>query len=144
LHPDDEYYDRGKKLQPALRVTSRVVALQEVAAGQGVSYEYQWIAHKATTIAVIPFGYAEGLSRSASNKLTFSRRGKKVQQVGRITMNLTCIDVSNYNVSLGDEIQIISAKADTYNSIYNLAEKSGTIPYEVLVRFDPKIRRIIS
>jgi alanine racemase len=59
-------------------------------------------------------------------------------------MNLTCIDVSNYNVSLGDEIQIISAKADTYNSIYNLAEKSGTIPYEVLVRFDPKIRRIIS
>jgi alanine racemase len=144
LHPDDEYYDRGKKLQPALRVTSRVVALQEVAAGQGVSYEYQWIAHKATTIAVIPFGYAEGLSRSASNQLTFSRKGKKVQQVGRITMNLSCVDVGNYNVSLGDEIEIISAKSDTHNSVRSLGEKSGTIPYEVLVKFDPKIRRIIS
>jgi alanine racemase len=143
LHPDDEYYDKGKKLQPALRVTSKVVALQEVAWGQWVSYEYQRISPQATTIAVIPFGYAEWLSRSASNQLTFSRKGKKIQQVGRITMNLSCTDVSNYNVSLGDEIEIIAAKADAHNSIYSLAEKSGTIVYENLVKLDAKIRKVV-
>lgn len=58
-------------------------------------------------------------------------------------MNLTCVDMSNYNVSLGDEIEIISSDPKTYNSIYALAEKSATIPYEVLVKLDPKMRRVI-
>lgn len=143
LHPDDEFHDRGKKLQPALRVTSRVVALQEVAADQGVSYEYQRTSPTATTIAVIPFGYAEWLNRASSNALTFSRKGKKVHQVGRITMNLSCIDIADYHVRLGDEIEIISHKATAPNSIYAIAEKSGTIPYEILVRLDSKIRRVV-
>jgi len=141
LHPDDEFYDKGKNLKPALRITSRVVALQEVWAGQGVSYEYKWTAPEATTIAVIPFGYAEWLSIAASGTLSFAWKGKKIQQVGRITMNLSCVDVSNYNVSLGDEIEIIANKANADNSIYALAAKSETIVYENLVKLDPKIRR---
>lgn len=143
LQPDDEYYERGKKLQPALRVTSRVVALQEVWPNQGVSYEYQRIAPTATTIAVIPFGYAEWLARSSSNQITFSRKGKKVQQVGRITMNLSSVDVANYNVSLGDEIEIVSDKVNAHNSMTALANKSNTIVYESLVKLDPKIRRVV-
>lgn len=79
----------------------------------------------------------------ASNHLTFSRKGKKVQQVGRVTMNLTCVDLENYNVQLGDEVEIVSSKADAHNSIYTLAEKSGTVPYEMLVKLDPKIRRVV-
>lgn len=58
-------------------------------------------------------------------------------------MNLTCVDVSNYNVSLGDEIEIIASQADAHNSIYALAEKSATIVYENLVKLDAKIRRVV-
>lgn len=143
LSSTDEFYDNGRKLKPALSIKTRVVALQEVAAGQWVSYEYKRLAPQATTVAIIPFGYTEWLARGASNSLSFSRKGKKIQQVGRITMNLTCVDMSNYNVSLGDEIEIVSSKPNGYNSMYALAEKSGTIPYEVLVKLDPKIRRIV-
>lgn len=144
LSPTDEFYDNGRKLRPALSIKTKVVALQEVAAGQWVSYEYKRLAPQATTVAIVPFGYTEWLPRAASNHLTFSWKGKKVQQVGRITMNLSCVDVSNYNVSLGDEIEIVSSQADAHNSIYALAEKSGTIPYEVLVKLDSKIRRIVA
>lgn len=143
LSSTDEFYDNGRKLKPALSIKTRIVALQEVAAGQWVSYEYKWLAPEATTIAIVPFGYAEWLSRTASNHLTFSWKGKKIQQVGRITMNLTCVDVSNYNVSLGDEIEIIASQADAHNSIYALAEKSATIVYENLVKLDAKIRRVV-
>lgn len=59
-------------------------------------------------------------------------------------MNLSCVDLENYNVQLGDEVEIISSKSDAHNSIYVLAEKSGTVPYEVLVKLDPKTRRIVS
>jgi len=143
LLASDEFYDNGRKLKPVLSIRSRVVALQEVGSGQWVSYEYQRTAPQATTIAVVPFGYTEWLPRAASNQVTFTWKGKKVQQVGRITMNLTCIDVSNYNVSLGDEIEIVSANADAHNSIYALASKSHTIVYENLVKLDPKTRRVI-
>lgn len=143
LQPTDEFYDNGRKLKPALSIKTKIVALQEVAAGQWVSYEYKRLAPQATTVAIVPFGYTEWLPRAASNHLTFTWKGKKIQQVGRITMNLSCVDVSNYNVSLGDEIEIVSAKVDAHNSIYNLAEKSGTIVYENLVKLDPKMRRMV-
>jgi len=58
-------------------------------------------------------------------------------------MNLSCVDVSNYSVSLGDEIEILAAHPDAHNSIYALAAKSGTIVYESLVKLDPKIRRVV-
>ncbi len=143
LLPSDEFYDKGRKLKPALSIKSRVVALQEIAQGQGVSYEYQRISSRATTIGVIPFGYMEWLARSASNKLTFSWKGKTINQVGRVTMNLSCVDLENYNVQLGDEIEVISSNADAHNSIYTLAEKTNTVTYEVLVKLDQKIRRVV-
>ena len=141
LHPDDEFYDKGKNLKPAMRITTRVVALQEVRAGHWVSYEYKWLAPDATTIAVVPFGYAEWLAISMSNTITLSWKGKKIQQVWRVTMNLTCVDVANYSVSLGDELEVVSNKVNAHNSIYALAKAANTIPYEILVKLDPKIRR---
>lgn len=144
LSSTDEFYDNGRKLKPALSIKTRIVALQEVWAGQWVSYEYKWLAPQATTVAIVPFGYTEWLARGASNNLTFSRKGKKIPQVGRITMNLTCVDVGNYNVSLWDDIEIVSSTPQAHNSIYALAEKSATIPYEVLVKLDPKMRRVIT
>jgi len=143
LLPTDEFYDNGRKLKPALSIRSRVVAFQEVAKGQWVSYEYKRLAPQATTVGVVPFGYTEWLTRAASNYLSFARKGKKIQQIGRVTMNLSCIDCENYSVQLWDEVEIISASPSAHNSVYALAQKSGTNPYEVLVKFDSKIRRVV-
>ena len=71
------------------------------------------------------------------------RKGKKVRQVGRITMNLTCVDVGDYHIQLGDEIEIISSNPKAENSLFTLAQASNTIVYENLVRLDGKIRRVV-
>lgn len=143
LPSNDEYYDNGRKLKPALSITSRLLALHEVAAGQWVSYEYQWYAMNPTTVGIVPFGYAEWLPRNASNKISFRRKGKKIDQIGRITMNLSCVDLGDRNVKYGDEIEIISNDPKASNSLYALAQASDIIIYENLVRIDKSLRREI-
>ncbi len=143
LQPSDEFYDNGRKLKPALSITSRLIAMHDVPAGQWVSYEYQWIAMSSTTVGVVPFGYAEWLPRSASNKISFRRKGKKIDQIGRITMNLSCVDLGDRSVRYGDEIEIVSNDPKAPNSLYALAQASDTIVYENLVRIDKSLRREI-
>lgn len=143
LSSSDECYDKGRKLKPALSIASRLLAVHEVAAGQGVSYEYQWYAMSPTTVGIVPFGYAEWLPRNASNKVSFRRKGKKIDQIGRITMNLSCVDLGDRSVKYGDEIEIISNDPKAANSIYALSAASDTIVYENLVRIDKSLRREI-
>lgn len=141
LQEHDEYYDVYRKLKPALSIVSRVLNIHEIPEGQWVSYDYQRISTKPTSIGVIPFGYAEGLPRNASNKIAFKRKWKKIDQVGRITMNLSLCDLKDYNVRYGDEVEIISPDPKADNSIYKLAQASWTIVYEVLVKLDRGLRR---
>jgi alanine racemase len=78
-----------------------------------------------------------------SNMITVRRKNTTLQQVGTITMNLSCIDAQDNNVRLGDKIQVISSNPDHPNSIFALSKAANTIPYEILVKIDPKIRREI-
>ncbi len=141
-------YTKTRKLQPALRVTSRVVAIQKLKVGESVSYNETFTARRASTIAVIPFGYAEGLDRRLSGKgiLRIRQGDKEIKAsiVGRVCMNLTCLDVGNDRVAVGDLVEVISPLSKEKNSIVGLAKEEETIPYEVLVRIQPGIRRIIT
>lgn len=141
LDHEDEYYNKAKKLKPALSLTSTVVAVQQLASGQGVSYNYQRKAQQATSIAVVPFGYAEGLPRISSGHIRAKCKRKYVQQVGTITMNLSTFDMQDHHINVGDTIELISNNPSDRNSILALAQASQTIVYETLVRLDPKIRR---
>lgn len=138
---------KTRKLQPALRVTSRVVAVQQLKAGESVSYNETFTAKKPTTIAVIPFGYAEGLDRRLSGKgILWIRQGDKeikARIAGRVCMNLTCVDAGNNRVAVGDMVEVVSPLPKEENSIGGFAKEEETIPYEVLVRLHPGIRRVI-
>ncbi len=63
--------------------------------------------------------------------------------IGTICMNLSCLDTKENPLQIGDTIEIISASATAPNSITAFAEKTGTIPYEVLVKLNEKIKRVI-
>ena len=141
LLPSDEFFDKGRKLKPALEVHSTIIAIQQLAPGHGVSYNYKRKTTTGTTAIIIPFGYAEWYSRSMSSSIAVRRKNTTLQQVGTITMNLGCIDAQDNNVRLGDKIQVISSNPDHPNSIYALSKAANTIPYEILVKIDPKIRR---
>lgn len=135
------------KLQPALSLTSTVVSIQDVREGESVSYNATYRAKNDGRTAVIPFGYYEGLNRKFSNlgKLIWEQAGKRhyLKIAGRICMNLTCLEINDLDVRIGDKIEVISRHKKDENSLSNLAKISGLVPYELLVGLQSNIRRII-
>jgi len=142
LRIDDPLYKHGNNLLPMLSVTSRVISLQTIWPGEGVSYHHEYRPSDKETIATVPFGYAEWLSRVTSGKIFIKHRKTFFRQVGAICMNLSSYIVDNA-VHIGDEVEIISDNPRAKNSMVNLAEQSSTIVYETLVKLDRGIRREI-
>jgi alanine racemase len=134
-------YKQSLLLRPALRCMSRVMTIQDIQKGEGVSYNETFIAKKNTKIAIVPFGYAEGLSRKLSNSGCFYNKEAKIPIVGNVCMNLTCCDITNIDIQKGDEIELISMDPKKENSIMSIAQKEETISYEVLVKLATNIRR---
>jgi alanine racemase len=141
-----DYEDAAQPLEPGLEIYSKIISLQDVDANENVSYNEAFRTNKSGQIAVIPFGYYEGLDRRLSNQAEFLVDGNGLfwaRIAGRVCMNLTCLDVSGYNVQIGDEVQVVSSNPDSLNSVENLASLMDTSVYEFLAKINPKIRRII-
>jgi len=140
-------FSKANDLKPALRLLSTVVSIQDLNVGDKVSYNGTYQASSTGRIAVIPFGYYEGLVRSLSNlaSLVWEDAGKRhyLKIAGRICMNLCCLEVNNLNVRVGDKIEIISWNKEDKNSLGNLAKLANKITYELLVSLQSNIRRII-
>lgn len=134
------------ELQPALQVYSHIVSVQDLKKGESVSYNETYQASSDITIAVIPFGYFEGLDRRLSNIAKFLVKTELFDFfapiAGKVCMNLTCLEVE-HPVKIGDSVQIISDLKTNENSIDNISKLMGTIPYEFLVKLQGNIRRKI-
>lgn len=145
--PTHEFYTKSNNLKPALRVFSHIVALQKICKGESVSYNETWKAKEDTIIAVIAFGYADGLRRGLSNKgfcYVGKDKEKCVPVVGNVCMNLTCLDIGcDESIKIGDEVEVFSDDPNKKNSFYNVASQLDTIPYEIMTGLNPMTRRII-
>jgi alanine racemase len=142
LRSDDPLFKYGNNLLPVLSITSRVISLQTIWPGEWVSYHHEYRPSDRETVATVPFGYAEWLSRTASGKIFMKHRKSFFRQVGLICMNLSSY-IADTSVHIGDEIEIISDNPRAKNSLQSLADASGTIVYETLVKLDRGIRREI-
>lgn len=139
----EDYYSH---LKPALEAYSKVISIQQLTTGASISYGETYRLSKDSQIATIPFGYYEGLDRRLSNKAKLMICGNScffARVAGRVCMNLTCLDVGSNNVQLGDEVKVISSDTGDYNSLDNLANIANTINYDILVKLQPNIRRVI-
>jgi alanine racemase len=135
-----------RKLKPALRLFSTIIGEQKIKRGDKVSYSETYEAKTDTNIALVPFGYYEGLDRRLSNRAEFLVMGQRkfwAQIAGRVCMNLICLDCANNRIRVGDQVEIISPVKGDPNSIDNLANISQNIPYEVLVKLQGNIHRRI-
>ncbi|MDD3285434.1 MAG: alanine racemase [Patescibacteria group bacterium] len=146
--PESPHYQRAQNLRPALRLITTIVSIQSLSGGETVSYNASYRAARDTKIAVIPFGYYEGLDRRLSNLASFQLLcGDKkisVKLAGRVCMNLSCLDVGGgEEASVGAEVVLVSPHRQDFNSLENLARLQGSIPYELLVKFQANIRKII-
>jgi alanine racemase len=137
--------ERGRQagLAPVLTWKTRVVQVKEVAAGSYVGYGLSYRAIRPLKLAVLPIGYYDGYDRRLSNSARALIRGQAVPVVGRVAMNMTMLDVTDVAAELDDEVVLLGRQQDAEIRVEELAEKIGTIPYEVLARINASIPRIL-
>lgn len=124
-------------LKPVLSWKSCVSVCKRLRKGETVSYEASWSAPEDGWLVVVPVGYADGIRRGLSNKIEMSVAGKRLKQVGNITMDYTML-YSNEPVETGEEVEILGENAMMADE---WAELLDTIPYEILCGIHPKIER---
>lgn len=137
-------YASQLKLKPALSLQTKITTIKQVPAGSWVGYNRSFQADTDMVIAVLPLGYQEGVDRRLSNTGIVLVNGEACPIVGKVSMNATIIDItSTENVSLGDNATVLSANPQAPNSVLTVANKIGTIPYEILVHISPELKRAI-
>jgi alanine racemase len=132
-----------RKLKPVARWTAPLVGVRDIPKGQGVGYSHTWNAPRDSRIGLVPIGYADGYARLLSNRSSMIVAGKKAPVIGRVSMDMTTIDLTDIpQANLGDEVTIIDNDPLSPASAYELAKLAETIPYEILCRIGPRVRRV--
>jgi len=137
---------RAPRLKPVMSVRSEIVALRELPEGASLGYGHTWTAARASRIATVPIGYADGYSRALSNRGEVLVGGRRVPVVGNVSMDLTMIDVTDLpHVTVRDEVVVLGEQRGRYGSdaisAQELAERSGTISWETLTSVSRRVPR---
>ena len=141
LNPWDDREYSQYQLKPAMRAVAQVVNLKRVLAGQGVSYGYRYRTNQETTLALVPFGYSEGMPRIAVGAKVLIA-GKLFEISGRVAMDQFVVDVGDHDVALGSEVVIFGDPANGEPSAEALGESAGTINYEIVTRIGGRAKRV--
>ena len=137
--------EKSVKLEPVLSWRAKIAELKSLPKGSAISYECTHILERDSKIAVLPIGYYDGIARISSGKSQMILRGKKVPQIGRVTMNLIVIDVTDVKeAKIGDVVTIIGKDGKSEITADDWAEWSQTINYEVVARLNSAITRVLS
>lgn len=134
---------QGSKLKPAMRVRTNILTLRKVPKGTPISYGGTFITRRESLIAVMPVGYADGYCRAFSNNADVLVRGKRAPVAGRVCMDLTMVDATGIQgVKDGDEVVLLGRQGKEEITAWDLAKKSGTVPYEILTSLGNRSKRI--
>jgi alanine racemase len=127
------------ELRPVMTLRGRVVNVRRVGAGEPVGYGATWRAGRPTQVATVALGYADGIPWSLGGSGgEMALGGRRVPIVGRISMDLTTLDVGDAPVALGDTAVAFGAGGPTVDEV---AARAGTIPWEILVRVGRRVGR---
>jgi alanine racemase len=127
------------QLQTVSSLKTTILQITHVPAGDSVGYGRNSYVDRDSRIAVIPVGYADGLRRNLGNGVGRAVvLGKRCPIIGNICMDLCMIDVTDTDAQEGDEVEIFGKQMP----VAEVAEKSGTIPYEILTSVSPRVKRI--
>lgn len=139
-----KHAERVLKLKPVLSWKTKIAFLKKVPAGFCVSYGRTFVTNRASVIATIPVGYADGYNRLLSSKGDVLVGGKRCPIAGRITMDMMMIDVTGVKgVTVGDEVVLIGVQGKEQIKVDELAKIQGTISYEITCAISPRIPRIV-
>lgn len=129
-------------LRPAMTLRAGIANVKRVAAGEGVSYGFDYRAPRETTLALIPLGYADGVPRQASGAAPVVINGKRYTVVARIAMDQIVVDVGDDSVEVGDEAVLFGDPSTGVPSADEWADAAGTINYEIVTRIGHRVPRV--
>ena len=129
-------------VKPVLTWKTRIIDLRRVSAGQGIGYNGAYVTKTPSTIATLPVGYGDGLSRRLSSLGKVLVRSELAPIVGNISMDVTTVDVTQITgAQIGDEVVLIGNQGQHEISAWDIARLMGTIPYEVLCDISKRVPR---
>lgn len=134
----------GTDLKPVMSLLSTVSFLKKVERGASISYGRRYVASRDTWIASVPIGYGDGYSRMLTGKTDVLIRGKRYPVVGAITMDHLMVDLGpSTDISTGDTVTLLGCDGNESISLWDIAERIGTIPYEVACMVADRVPRVV-
>ena len=133
-------------LRPVLHWSSRLVHINKIKRGSYIGYGCSYRAEQDMRVGVVPVGYYEGYARALSNRSYVLVRGQRARLLGRVSMNMICVDLSLIEgLECGDEVTLLGKNGEEVISADDLAEMRDTINYEVVTAINAKLpRRVIA
>lgn len=129
-------------LEPVLSLKAKVTQIRELPSGTPVGYGCNYITDRPTKIALIPVGYADGIPRSLSNRQEVLIHGQRCPIIGNISMDQCTIDITDLEVSIGDEVVLLGKQKNKEISVKEWAKKANLIPYEILCHIANRLSRL--
>jgi alanine racemase len=142
--PSPALAHRCAGLRPALSLKASVSLVKDVAPGEGVSYGLRYRAERATVVATVPIGYADGVPwrlAGAGGEVLVGGRRRPI--AGAVTMDQIMVDCGeDRSVKVGDEVVLIGDQGDEAVGAWDWATRLGTIAYEMLTGIGPRVPRV--
>lgn len=126
-------------LKPVMTLRSKIISSHTVKAGESIGYGDSLVVAKTTRIGIVAIGYGDGYPRSAPSGTPVWCQGKYLQTLGRISMDMLCIDISEQpEIDIGSEVELWGEHVN----INKIANACNTISYELLCQLTPRVKRI--
>ncbi|HHT50656.1 MAG TPA: alanine racemase [Eubacteriaceae bacterium] len=139
LYPSDEVIKVNLSLKPAMAFKTRIAHIKSVGKNSSISYGRKYITSEEKLIATLPVGYADGYSRMLSGRAKVLIHGKKAPIIGSICMDQCMVDISEIpDAKIGDEVVLFGPDLPAEE----LAEKIGTINYEIICMVNKRVPRV--
>ena len=130
-------------LKPVLSMRSFVTSVRTIPEGDTVGYNATFRAARPSRIATVPAGYYEGIDRGLSNIGSLQVNGVACPIAGRVSMNMTTVDITDAMVERGDLVTLISRDPEDSNSVVSMARLAGTTPYVILAHIPTHLYRTV-
>ncbi|MCM2339130.1 MAG: alanine racemase [Burkholderiales bacterium] len=137
-------YKNKLELKPVLSWKTKIAQIKNVPAGYTIGYGLTYMTYAPKKIAVIPLGYADGISRNFSNKGEVLIKGEKCKILGRLAMNMFVVDVTHIkDIKNEEEVVILGKQGSEHITADEMANKIGSINYEIVTNISPLLPRVI-
>ncbi len=131
------------ELKPVLTLNTKIAFIKTIPPGRTLSYARTFRTTKVMKVATLPVGYGDGYPRALSNQGYVLIHGKKARILGTVTMDQMMVDITRIkNVKVEEVAVLIGQQGNEAISVTDIANKAGTIPYEILTNINKRVQRI--